>query len=53
MREGANALPDGADWTCPSFTVYWRQRIVGTAQQWAAAMTVDRSRQVRERRLWS
>ena len=49
-KMGKAALPDGANWTCPSFTSYWRQRLVGAAQGWTAAMGVARSRRVAELR---
>ena len=31
-KMGKAALPDEANWTCPSFASYWRQRLVGAAQ---------------------
>ena len=49
--KGKSALPDGANWTCPSFTSYWRQRLVGVVQGFSAEMTVDRSRRVAELRV--
>ena len=51
VLKGKGALPDGANWTCPSFTSYWRQRVVGVVQGFTAEMTIARSRRVAELRV--
>jgi hypothetical protein len=49
--KGKNAVPDEANWTCPSFTSYWRQRLVGVVQGFSAEMTMNRSRRTAELRV--
>ena len=49
--KGKGVLPEGANWTCPSFTSYWRQRVVGVVQGFTAEMTLARSRRVAELRV--
>ena len=49
--KGKGVLPEGANWTCPSFTSYWRQRLVGVVQGFSAEMTVGHSRRGAELRV--
>ena len=49
--KGKHAVPDGANWTCPSFTSYWRQRLVGVVQGFTAEMALDRCRRVADLRV--
>jgi hypothetical protein len=48
---GKDAVPDGANWTCPSFSSYWRQRFVSVVQTSTAAMVLSRARRVAELRV--
>ena len=49
-KMGKKAIPDDANWTCPLFSSYWRQRLVGAVQGWTGAMLVGRVRQVADLR---
>ena len=48
---GKKALPAGANWTCPSFSSYWRQRFVGVVQRFNALMVRGRARRVAQLRV--
>ena len=48
---GRKALPTGANWTCPSFASFWRQRMVGSVQGFTASMVLGRARRVAEIRV--
>ena len=48
---GKKVLPSGANWTCPSFASYWRQRLVGAVQRFNATMAVGRARRVAQLRV--
>ena len=48
---GKKALPAGANWTCPSFSSYWRQRMVGEVQRFNALMVRGRARRVAQLRV--
>ena len=45
-KMGVGAPPPQADWTCPSFTSYWRQRIVMAVQSHSATIFLDRTRRM-------
>ena len=45
-KMGVGTPPPQADWTCPSFTSYWRQRIVMAVQSHSATIFLDRTRRM-------
>ena len=48
-KEGRRAVPELANWSCPSFTSYWRQRAVAArVQMHSAALLFARARRMAE-----
>jgi hypothetical protein len=47
-KEGRRAVPELANWSCPSFTSYWRQRTVAAVQLHSAALFLARARRMAE-----
>ena len=45
-KMGAGTPPPQANWTCPSFTSYWRQRLITATQSYSAKMFLDRTRRM-------
>ena len=45
---GKRVAPEEANWSCPSFTSYWRQRMVAAVQLHSASAFLERSRQMDE-----
>jgi hypothetical protein len=50
-KMGRRAVPEDANWSCPSFTSYWRQRIVASVQLHSASLFLARARRMAELQL--